>query len=777
MPNLNAVMAVPPVITMSAANAASSIPNAVYLRALTADRGVPVLDRWRYIGCDPVRADINVMTGVAADNYPDYTAVKRGNVKTATDPGSLAFEFMFDGARCELALKGIATRLRVWVDGVPASLDLTPASPNTGSEYKHLIDFGSRALRRVRVEIVAAYLYGIRIGPNDTLYPPGEALGSTCVIMGDSYTEGTGALHQFASYAWTLARLTGLNVMPAGSGGTGYLNTNAALGRTNYRNRLQSDVIRYNPEIVIVQGSGNDTAASTAAEVEAEARYVLSTLRQALPNAKIVVVTIIPINDGVDFAAYRAAHKAAALSVGGYFIDPVAGESYDPTGTKVGPTQGRWITGAAGTNIGAPGASGNASFYTWTDNGHPSPEGHPYIARRLTDELVRLGLVERRIEQSVTQVVAPLPRPGSSVIALGDSITIGSTDAPNTYYQEGWFQRLLLTSMGRLTYSYNAGVSGNTTAQMLARLKTDVLDRRPSKCIVMGGTNDIGQGVAQSVTVANLSEIIRQLRLSRIQPFLCTVPPQDNVARQAPIEKLNLQIRALAHREEVPLIDMYAALVDPSTGGMIAGYNTDGLHPTVPAAHAAMANAAWAVMAPLSPTSAAFLPLRNNDANNLVKNGTLFVDTNADGLPDNWGQYGSGVATLSQVVVAGVPGKMFQMDMAAGNTQLRVVQQNVGSVGAGQPFAVGDRVAVMGRLQIEPGVAGINVGMKLNYDGATGNVAINNHTSALADGVFYYVGTVPTGCTGLTLNLTATGEGKVRWGQLAVHNLTANGLG
>lgn len=92
-----------------------------------------------------------------------------------------------------------------------------------------------------------------------------------------------------------------------------------------------------------------------------------------------------------------------------------------------------------------------------------------------------------------------------TVVAFGDSLTagVGATDE-NDYVSR--LSRRLDSPV------INAGVSGDTTADGLARLDSDVLSRNPDIVIVFLGGNDILQNVDESVTVENLTEIVEQIQ-------------------------------------------------------------------------------------------------------------------------------------------------------------------------------------------------------------------------------------------------------------------------
>ena len=66
---------------------------------------------------------------------------------------------------------------------------------------------------------------------------------------------------------------------------------------------------------------------------------------------------------------------------------------------------------------------------------------------------------------------------GDRIVLVGDSITEGWTE-----FNPGFFQENNMV---------NRGISGQTTPQMLIRLKQDAIHLNPKIIIINGGTNDI----------------------------------------------------------------------------------------------------------------------------------------------------------------------------------------------------------------------------------------------------------------------------------------------
>lgn len=169
------------------------------------------------------------------------------------------------------------------------------------------------------------------------------------------------------------------------------------------------------------------------------------------------------------------------------------------------------------------------------------------------------------------------PSTGGAV-ALGDSITIGSTAPPA---EDSWFEQLACTGDSPVEYAYNAGINGNTTEQMLARLETDVLARDPDTVFVLGGTNDVLGGVPRDETIAHLGEIVERTQQAGADVYLGTIPPQEAVPfAAAATEQLNTAIVALAGQADVPVLDFHAALVD-TDGSYRDGLFADLVHPSV----------------------------------------------------------------------------------------------------------------------------------------------------------------------------------------------------
>lgn len=98
----------------------------------------------------------------------------------------------------------------------------------------------------------------------------------------------------------------------------------------------------------------------------------------------------------------------------------------------------------------------------------------------------------------------------SVIVCFGNSLTAGhgaiflqTDDKENSY--PAFLQKLVNDSV------INAGVTGNTTAEGLARINEDVLSHNPNIVIIELGANDFFQMIPLSETRENLQKIINSL--------------------------------------------------------------------------------------------------------------------------------------------------------------------------------------------------------------------------------------------------------------------------
>ena len=99
----------------------------------------------------------------------------------------------------------------------------------------------------------------------------------------------------------------------------------------------------------------------------------------------------------------------------------------------------------------------------------------------------------------------PVVLSGENIICFGDSLTYGTGAARNKSYPS---QLSAMTGKPVI----NAGIPGNTTADGLERLDTDVLAKSPRIVLITLGGNDLKNGVRQDAAFMNLKTIINAIQ-------------------------------------------------------------------------------------------------------------------------------------------------------------------------------------------------------------------------------------------------------------------------
>jgi lysophospholipase L1-like esterase len=363
---------------------------------------------------------------------------------------------------------------------------------------------------------------------------------------------------------------------------------------------------------------------------------------------------------------------------------------------------------------------------------------------------------------------------GPTLIGLGDSIigSGGSTDPSAGVYGDNFTTYAMLSLNAKLRLIGNAGVPGETSAQILARVPA-VVAVAPSVCLVLAGTNDVG-AVPLATSIANLTAIYAGLRAAGITAVACTLPPRTD-ARTA-VAKLNHWIKRYCALQGIPIVDLHGALVDVTTGGYSAGLSSDGIHPIAKGARV-MGDAVAAALLPIVPN---FPPLLAEDngttgaAELLYTNPLMLIDSNADGVPDGWSSYAGTGYTHSTPTVAGVLGKTFR-------TVRTATDSHVNDMGFGSPasYAIGDRISLSGIVSLDGETSGMLARIRLNAQGAASAPSQQalTITGTVVQKTFSFEYVVPPGTTALVLELfTNGGLGTFDVAQVTLVNLTKQGL-
>ncbi len=157
------------------------------------------------------------------------------------------------------------------------------------------------------------------------------------------------------------------------------------------------------------------------------------------------------------------------------------------------------------------------------------------------------------------------------IVGLGDSLMAGFQLGPH----EGFNARLqqALTAAGHDVEVANAGVSGDTTSDGLARLDWSVPDGTDLVILELGA-NDALRGISPDITRANLDAMIARLKERGIAILLAGMlaPPNMGPDYQAAFDPIYPE---LAAKHAVPLYPFFLDGVAATPGLLLA----DGMHP------------------------------------------------------------------------------------------------------------------------------------------------------------------------------------------------------
>ena len=169
---------------------------------------------------------------------------------------------------------------------------------------------------------------------------------------------------------------------------------------------------------------------------------------------------------------------------------------------------------------------------------------------------------------------AVLDRP-VEVVFMGNSITDGWIRVdPDFFERNGFLDR---------------GISGQTTVQMLARFRSDVIDLKPQGVVILAGINDIARNngpIELENVFGNIVSMCELAKFNGIRVVLCSVLPCDRfswrpeIKPAAAVAELNTMLRQYAAEHKIPYVDYHAAF-DNGSGGLDARFSQDGCHPTL----------------------------------------------------------------------------------------------------------------------------------------------------------------------------------------------------
>jgi hypothetical protein len=173
---------------------------------------------------------------------------------------------------------------------------------------------------------------------------------------------------------------------------------------------------------------------------------------------------------------------------------------------------------------------------------------------------------------------------GSSGPAISVELSGSGVATPPTNYSAALNQGTVFMGASIVNYwpmpMHDVGIPGQITSQMLARFQTDVLGHGYSRVVILGGSNDIIDGVAgvPSELVANIQAMGQMASNAGMEVVLSELPPASvatatGIPFNTTVQQVNAGIKQLAIENGWLVVDYYTPLVNYPQDFV------DGLHP------------------------------------------------------------------------------------------------------------------------------------------------------------------------------------------------------
>jgi hypothetical protein len=168
-------------------------------------------------------------------------------------------------------------------------------------------------------------------------------------------------------------------------------------------------------------------------------------------------------------------------------------------------------------------------------------------------------------------IVTETPAPPTALVVVGDSLATGDGN-DGTPADPGSWRMHLAGNVDVVDGWWRNGATTKTMADNLPLTRGDVL-------IVMGGTNDVANGVPIGQSRESIQRIVQKVAADDV--ILCAIPPFDREAGEGEAAaKLNSELQELAEDSGWAWVDPWEFFRDAE--GWTDGASTDGIHPTEP---------------------------------------------------------------------------------------------------------------------------------------------------------------------------------------------------
>lgn len=173
------------------------------------------------------------------------------------------------------------------------------------------------------------------------------------------------------------------------------------------------------------------------------------------------------------------------------------------------------------------------------------------------------------LKSSASEIDGNINRSKLTLIALGDSITNGGGGAGDSFGMlSPWHGHIAYgNAMAGSPFNllYNAGIGGQTSSQIEARVESDVILRNPTHCIFMMGANDGVVDSAKHLLKANILSTYNKLNNAGIYSFICTLTGVNGNSgkNQLALEINEWIYNTFKDKPNCEIIDIFSVWIDP----------------------------------------------------------------------------------------------------------------------------------------------------------------------------------------------------------------------
>ncbi|MBR6878570.1 MAG: capsular biosynthesis protein [Bacteroidales bacterium] len=132
------------------------------------------------------------------------------------------------------------------------------------------------------------------------------------------------------------------------------------------------------------------------------------------------------------------------------------------------------------------------------------------------------------------------------------------------------------------------GIGGQTSAHMLVRFQSDVIDLHPKAVVIMAGTNDVALNdywVAPEQVINNVVSMCTLAQANGIVPIVSSIPPCKGFVWRPEVKDaaqtivaINKELKAYADENHLVYVDYHSILADEDMG-FVKSLSDDGCHP------------------------------------------------------------------------------------------------------------------------------------------------------------------------------------------------------